>query len=175
MKDHGQDQNVRDHTTVRRRRIGIVVLGAAIAILLSFSGVALATTPAGLLMEPLARGAIGQRIRVNTDNVTLKTKGRVDIFTQRITIQPNGHTGWHSHPGPVLVALEQGTVISYESNCRPKAYSAGQGFVDPSNRVHIMRNMGTEPAVLYITALLPPGTPLRTDERAPATCFAGGS
>lgn len=161
----------KDKATFRPRRLGLPFLAVSIGSLLAFSGVALATMPSGLLMEPLARATIAKRVRVNTDNVTLKTRGRVDVLTQRITIQPYGHTGWHSHPGPVLVALERGSVISYESNCRPTAYSASQGFVDPSNRVHIMRNLGSEPAVLYITALLPPGTPLRTDEPAPATCF----
>ena len=166
-----RQENNQDKRKFSRRRLGLALVAVAIGSLLTFSGVALATMPSGLLMEPLARGTIGQRVRVKTDNVKLSTKAPVDVFTQRITIHPNGDTGWHSHPGPVLVALERGTVISYESNCRPRAYSAGQGFVDPSNRVHTMRNLGSQPAVLYITALLPPGTPLRTDESAPATCF----
>ena len=164
-------QSVRVKPRMCHRRMWLAVLAVTIGGLLTSSGIALATMPSGLVMEPLARGAVGQRIRVKTDNVKLNTSGPVDILTQRITIQPYGHTGWHSHPGPVLVALERGTVISYESNCRPKGYSAGQGFVDPSNRVHIMRNLGSEPAVLYITALLPPGTALRRDEPAPARCF----
>ena len=165
-------RHVRDPRKGRLASKGLVTtLAVAIVCLLAFEGLALATQGQGLTMQLLDRGKINRRVRVRTDNVNLQTTGPVDVFTQRITLEPNGDTGWHSHPGPVLVALQQGSVISYEANCRPRAYSAGQGFVDPSHRGHIMKNFGTVPAVLYITALLPPDVPLRTDEPAPATCF----
>ena len=46
---------------------------------------------------------------------------------------------------------------------------AGAAFVEPSGprHRHIGRNLGTEPVVLYVTYLLPKGSPLSNDADAP--------
>ena len=40
--------------------------------------------------------------------VHVKTKGSADLVSQQIVIAGGGHTGWHSHPGPVLVTVKPG-------------------------------------------------------------------
>ncbi len=154
-----------------KRNKAVVALSIAVGVLFS-AGVALATPGLNFTLTPLARGTVAERIKVHTDEVKLQTKGPIDIFVNQLTIQPGGHTGWHSHPGPNLVVVKQGTVVSYDANCAARTLTAGQAFVDPGEgHVHIMRNVGTVPAVLLVTALMPVGAQLRIDEPAPATCF----
>lgn len=123
-------------------------------------------------MEPLARGKVDKAFKVKAKHlVQVRTKRPVDFFNMRLALTPGGHTGWHSHPGPVLVSVRSGSVISYDADCSSHTYRAGQGFVDPGHHVHIMRNPGSATAELYVTAILPAGVPLRTDEPAAANCF----
>ena len=41
---------------------------------------------------------------------------------------PGGHTGWHSHPGPVFVTIQAGTMTFYDADdltCSPGIYATG--------------------------------------------------
>ena len=62
----------------------------------------------GVISAPVqARGTLGESQIVNSKSgVHLKAKGSADIVTQQIVIGGGGHTGWHSHPGPVLVTVK---------------------------------------------------------------------
>ena len=37
--------------------------------------------------------------------VEAESRPALDIATQTITFQPGGHSGWHSHPGPVFISV----------------------------------------------------------------------
>jgi len=99
-----------------------------------------------------------------------------DMVFQVLTIQPGGHTGWHTHPGPTFVALAQGEGTMYRgggSGCTPTKYAVGSGFLQHPTEVHNMRNEGTAPLVLHAFYLLPKGTvdsAIRIDQPQPSTC-----
>jgi quercetin dioxygenase-like cupin family protein len=137
-------------------------------------GVAMATS--GFLATPtnLSRGMLEAGDKVNMEFVKLQIKGDTDVFTQRIDIGPGGHTGWHSHPGPVLVTIAAGALTLYQGNdptCSPRTVTAGESFIDPGGgNVHIARNEGTETLTLYATYLLPPSAGARTDVENPGNC-----
>lgn len=38
-----------------------------------------------------------------------------DTIVQQATVQPGGFTGWHSHPGPAVAVVQQGTLTYYDS------------------------------------------------------------
>jgi quercetin dioxygenase-like cupin family protein len=85
-------------------------------------------------------------------------------------IAPGGDTGWHSHPGPVLVLITAGTATVYEANDRtrtPSVYPAGNGFLDGVDGTHIVRNEGDIDLVLTAVFLVPHGDPPRIDEPQP--------
>ena len=42
--------------------------------------------------------------------LSIRTKGPSDILQAKIVVQPGGDTGWHTHPGPVIVVVKTGTV-----------------------------------------------------------------
>jgi quercetin dioxygenase-like cupin family protein len=137
-------------------------------------GVASATPGAGASATTLGRGTLAAGDKIKTDQVKLNVRDDVDVVTQTITITPGGHTGWHSHPGPVIVTITAGTMSFYDGDdptCSRVAFNAGDTFIDQGRgHVHIARNEGSTNLVLYATYLLPVGAPLRTDEPAPGNC-----
>ncbi|MFN2511834.1 MAG: cupin domain-containing protein [Pyrinomonadaceae bacterium] len=98
---------------------------------------------------------------------------------QKIVILPGGHTGWHSHPGPVVVLVNSGEMSFYDGDdptCTGRTYSRNQAFVDSGQgHVHIARNEGSEPLELYVTYFdVTPGVPapgaFRIDAPNPGNC-----
>jgi hypothetical protein len=98
-----------------------------------------------------------------------------DTVVQQIVFGPGGHTGWHSHPGPVVVLVAQGELTLYSSEdptCTGRTYSGGQAFIDQGQgHVHIGRASATENTVLWVTYFdVPPGQPFRQDAADPGNC-----
>lgn len=95
---------------------------------------------------------------------------------QEGTLQPGGTTGWHTHPGPTFVAFAQGEGTVYHvsgSGCPPMKIGAGTGFSQMPTLVHVLRNDGSVPIVVYTLYVLPRGTPntgIRIDQPQPAAC-----
>lgn len=149
--------------------LGLTALGIS-------AGVAVATP--GLLASGSTpvRGTVATPFKVGIDGLLkLKTKGPIDVADQTITIQPGGHTGWHSHPGPALAVIKSGTLTLYNGNdpaCTPHVFTAGQAFVDPGGgHVHIARNESDGILEVSVTYLLPVGAGPRTDvSPAPGNC-----
>ncbi|HZD17055.1 MAG TPA: cupin domain-containing protein [Actinomycetota bacterium] len=70
----------------------------------------------------------------------------------RFTVQPGAQFPWHSHAGPVVVNMVQGTLVYIETDCGEHAYPAGTAFVDPGHgHVHSAVNEGEEAVVLVAT------------------------
>ena len=154
-----------------------IALGAGFLVL---GGVAIATPGIGILSAPVhARGTLSEHQVVNSKTgVHLKTRGSVDVATQQIVMAGGGSTGWHSHPGPVLVTVKSGAlrlIYADDLRCRGTVYEAGDSFIDRGDAVpHIARNeSATEPVELWATYLVPgdPGTGFRNDVTpAPSRC-----
>jgi quercetin dioxygenase-like cupin family protein len=150
----------------------LAVAGMAAAALLALVlvlplGRAGATDGSGVSTTILSRGTTDSHIRVHSRQPT-------DLVFARVTLQPDGYTGWHTHPGPLLVVVQSGTLTRYDSDCDARTYAAGQAFTEPAGRryVHMGANKTSEPTVLDITYVVPAGGPLRDEAPAP-TCAAG--
>jgi quercetin dioxygenase-like cupin family protein len=146
----------------------------ALAGILASVGVVVATPGAGAVGTTFARGTLEAGLKIHTPALKISTRQDVDVVAQTITIAPGGHTGWHTHPGPVFVVIQAGTLTYYDADdpaCSPSDYAAGDSFVDEGgHHSHIARNEGSTDVVLYATYLLPVGAPLRTDADDPGTC-----
>jgi mannose-6-phosphate isomerase-like protein (cupin superfamily) len=150
----------------------------ALFVLPIVAGVALATPGIGILAGPVhARGTTGELLNVHSKaGVKLQTKESVDFVTQQIVIAPGGTTGWHSHPGPVLVTVKSGEltlVYADDATCAGRTYRAGDSFVDRGDEnVHTAFNRGSVNLELWATYLVPgaPGTAFRINADDPGTC-----
>ena len=160
---------------MKRKRLA--VLGFAGAALLAAP--ALATDPFDVAGVIQARGTVSEKVKVREPKGT-------DFVTQQITIQPGGHTGWHTHPGAALVTVKSGTLTltsprerghddddghrrGRRARCETQSFSAGKAFVDPGHgHVHIGRNLGTTPVELWVTYTgVPPGGAFRINAADP--------
>jgi quercetin dioxygenase-like cupin family protein len=59
-----------------------------------------------------------------------KVKGDSDVYLTLNTFQPGSKTGWHSHPGPSLITVIEGTLTVYKDDCTSTTYTAGETFTD---------------------------------------------
>lgn len=146
------------HRTPRR----VALVGVAVtAVLVSLGGIAVGTDGSGVTAAVQARGTA-------TDKIKTRGNQAFDVVAQSITIQPGGHSGWHSHPGQAIVVIKSGTFTTYDAhdrNCTPRVYHAGQVYVDSGyGHIHIARNEGNVPLELHVTYIdVPVGAPFRTD------------
>lgn len=141
----------------------------SLAFVVVLAGTALATPATGFSATPLARGTLGESERINTGEVKFQTKGPVDVVTQTVTFSAPGSSGWHAHPGVVLVTVKSGSLVHYDDDCSAVVYPAGSAFVESGSAAALVRNESTtSPAVVYVTFLVPAGTTaLRIDKPNP--------
>ena len=141
----------------------------ALALTAVFAGTALATGAIGFHPTPLSRGTLSESVHYNTGAVKFQTKGAVDFVTQTITFDAPATSGWHAHPGVVLVTVKSGTLVRYDENCSRSVVSAGSAFTESGDHAGLVRNESAEtPAVVYVTFLVPAGTTaLRIDKPNP--------
>ncbi|MFI9583058.1 cupin domain-containing protein [Streptomyces sp. NPDC052236] len=145
----------------RRARTGLVLAGCMAAVA-TVPSAANATPGSGVSGTVLAQG-------VSEETLKLKARGRTDVVVRTITVAPGGSTGWHHHPGQLLAVVQSGTLTRTLDDCSVEVTPAGTAFIEPSGSAHrhIGRNLGSEPVVLYVTYLLPAGSPLSVDVDAP--------
>jgi quercetin dioxygenase-like cupin family protein len=143
----------------------------AIVLVLVVAGTALATGATNFQGTITSRATLSHSTEATTHEVKLETKGPVDFVTATVNIAAGGSSGWHSHPGIVLVSVVSGSLVFYDSHCRAIVHAAGSAFVESGNHSGLVRNESTTtPAVVYVTYLVPGGTPnagLRIDKPNP--------
>ncbi len=146
--------------------------------------VAVATPPMGIVSGTVfARAGFVDPPDIKFKSLSLiQVNDARETVIQQIIISPGGHTGWHSHPGPVVVLIKAGTMSFYDSEdptCTVRTYSAGQAFVDSGQgHVHIARNEGIVNLELWATYFdVPPVDPsvpgsgaFRIDAPNPGNC-----
>jgi quercetin dioxygenase-like cupin family protein len=144
------------------KRAAVATVGAAACGVVAAA--ALASPPSGFTPTNLVPEAeIAERVHVNSDRIKFQTKGPVDVRVQRVDIAPGGRSGWHHHPGVVIVAVERGTVTYVDSECDATSYGAGSPngsvFVESGDESHEARNLTDQPATVYATFVAPDADP----------------
>lgn len=122
------------------------------------------------------RGNLGPfhvKSKVNGYVVELKSKDNSDIAVADITVVPGGHSGWHYHPGPVLVVVKTGAITFYHGNdpsCTGTRHPAGTAFLEADGEVGIARNEEPGETTVVATFFAPAGSPTRIDADRPGNC-----
>ena len=155
------------NATTTRRTVGGSLL--AIALVGAFAGSTLATPSTGFAATTVARGTLDTDVLANTGAIKFQTKADVDFVTSAVTIQPLGSSGWHTHPGVVLVTVVTGSLTFYDETCHATVHPAGSAFFESGNDAGLVRNLSsTDAATVSATYVVPKGTTvLRIDKPNP--------
>lgn len=159
---------------MRKRTALMLALVMALAVV----GTAMATLPSGIAVTTFVRATLDANkphdgVKASADHVKLHTKGATDVAMQTIISPPGGSSGWHGHPGIVLIAVQSGTVTLYDAECNKTEYGPGEAFIEAGGHAELVRNNTQSNAVLYVTLIVPKSaTSLRIDHPQPATCAA---
>lgn len=162
-----------------------VLLSAALAAS-SAAGLAVATPTVGAFnVIVLATGTSQQDIHAHGDlaipsmeedfAAVVATDGASNIIEQEVSFVPGGTTGWHTHPGVVLLTLtaDSGPIEWYDSHCGKTIYSAGDSWTE-GTKLHDVVNRSSIPAKFVVTYIVAQNVPKRTDEGAPRCAAALG-
>lgn len=125
-----------------------------------------------LLSAPSAAATPG--IDLTAETLASATVNGHDYVTKQITIGPGGSTGWHWHPGRVFGVIRAGTLTHDVADCSVDGiYPTGAPITEDSgpDHVHIGRNLGTEPVVLWVVYIDDAGAPLSVDAPNPGCPF----
>lgn len=130
-------------------------------------------SPVGFGVNVLAGHAnfpddVGAKFRMKYDGgdgtiVSNLPRDASSVVFAKVTWEPEGTSGWHTHPGPVVVSVVAGEVeVTNDRDCIARTYAAGEAFVDPGQgNVHVASNPSTTAdAVAYATFFgVPDGKP----------------
>jgi quercetin dioxygenase-like cupin family protein len=95
------------------------------------------------------------------DGIALTAAGAIDVTTRQVTMRPGACTGWHYHPGPVIVTIVEGSVTVILADGTATAFHTGHTFIEHGGAhcIHQGCNLGRDPLRLCATYLLPAGSP----------------
>ena len=137
-----------------------------VAVIATFATVALGSHASNLFGIPpdtatFVTGDLDETVQWNSDRVKFQTKGPTDVRVQRIVVGAGGFSGWHHHPGIVIVAVQSGDLTFTHSDCSSTTYGPGQAAGD------VFVEGGDEPgqassatgATLYVTFIAPSADP----------------
>jgi quercetin dioxygenase-like cupin family protein len=146
-----------------------LVVIAAVVCALGTTAVALAAGGSPITEKVLGAARL-------SDGYTITVKKPADVVVAKAKVPPGASFGWHSHRAAVVVVVKSGTLTLYDSSdptCSPTRYSAGQGFAEQPNHVHLARNEGGKRVVVLVTYLgLKHGVNPDVPAQSPGNCPA---
>lgn len=100
-------------------------------------------------------------VQLKSDGVRLRIKAATDVRVQTLTFARGTRTGWHHHPGPVIVAVQSGAVTVWTKDCSTTTYgpaeAAGSVFTEGGNDAGEVTSAGG--ATVYATFIAPHADP----------------
>jgi quercetin dioxygenase-like cupin family protein len=167
-------------TQFKKTRILPLLIAAGLIVLAALTPAsALATPSCGVtttnLLAPVPSGyfpsgLLNLMCRSNLPDWLLMTRvrGDSDLYVSQLTFAPGAQAGWHTHPGPSLVTVIEGTVTEYHSDCTFETFTAGQTFTDVAcGDVHNVVNETGAEAKTIAVQIVPHGASRRIDEPDP--------
>lgn len=159
-------------------RLSSAALSAAICGALATGAIstsALASPGSGITSAVLATGDLNEDVNLNHDRVKFQTKDPVDVRVQRLDFAAGAYTGWHHHPGVVIVTVTSGLITVVEHDCRTTTYGPGSpnGSVFVEGHDTPMEARSASGGTVYATYIAPSASPpvFRIEDDA-QTCSA---
>jgi hypothetical protein len=93
-----------------------IAMLAMLAIILGVIGAAVplgnvqATPGSGVSVENLGQATLSPFHINQPPDFMIDSESETEVAIQKVTISPGGHTGWHTHPGPILAIVTEGQI-----------------------------------------------------------------
>ena len=154
------------------RALSLAGLCAATVALPVVAGVAGATDPppAPVAQTLVDRANLNDGVHLNEDRIKLDIKDGGDVRFQKVTYGPDSRSGWHTHPGFVVVAVASGTITAFDADCETMTYGPNDVFVEYGDSAMQLGNLTATDTVLYATFVVPDGSPFRVNSTSPPPC-----
>lgn len=138
-----------------------IVATLALALVGTLTAVALASPGSGTTSTTLVTADFEEATHVNSDGVKLQTKDATDVRVQRLDFAPGSFSGWHHHPGIIIVTVQSGAVTLMDSECNSVTYGpglpAGSVFVEGGDSP--LQASSATGATNYVTYIAPDANP----------------
>jgi hypothetical protein len=99
--------------------VGVAVIGTLAA------AVVLGNPGSMVTITTLVTANFDHAVHLNSDRVKFQTKDPTDVRMQQLVFAPGGRSGWHHHPGMVIVTVQSGALTLWESDCSSQTYGPG--------------------------------------------------
>jgi len=122
---------------------------------------ALASPGSGITSVVLATGDLNEVVNYNHDRIKFQTKEPTDVRVQRLDFAAGAYTGWHHHPGIVIVTVASGLITTVDHNCQRKTYgpTSDNGSVFVEGHDTPMEARSVSGGIVYATYIAPNASP----------------
>ena len=134
--------------------IGVAMVGMVAAVAVGSPGFGIVTTN-------FVTANFDHTVHLNSDRVKFQTKDFTDVRIQRLDFAPGSFSGWHHHPGIVLVTVQSGSVTLMKSDCSSTTYGPGlpDGAVFAEGGDEPVQATSTNGATNYVVLVAPSADP----------------
>lgn len=130
--------------------------------------VAAIVPPSGFHPTVIADGKIAKASEVDVNGIEFQSRKNAHVIVQTVEFDGGGNSGWHTHPGLVVVTVVDGSVTDRTGCQVPVVYTAHQSFVEEPNTPGIVENASASvKAHAVATLIVPDGLAPRTNVEAP--------
>lgn len=157
---------------MKRRQWQVCTVGIGVLVVGASTPVALASPPSAVTVTTLALANAAGPVKARADGVRIEAKVATTVSVQNVVFGMGGRTGWHHHPGAVLVAVQTGAVTVTDSDCHSVTYGPGlsTGAVFTESGDEPMEVSSKNGASVFATLVVPQAVPavLRIEDGAVA-------
>ena len=149
-----------------------------VAVVGTLAAVAVGSPGSGFVGQtPLVTAKFNHTLHLNSDMVKFQTKDPTDVRVQQFVIAAGGFSGWHHHPGMVIVSVASGAVTVTESDCSSETYGPGlpngavfvEGGDEPMQASNASATVGATVYATFVAPRVDP-TPVFRIEDDPVSC-----
>jgi len=118
---------------------------------------AMASPPINVTPTNYVTETMEEPIKVHNDRIDLKARDASIVRMQLLTFGTNSTTGWHHHPGMVIVGVESGSIDIWNTDCSKTTYTPGgpNGAVFIEALPHAHQATSTAGALVRVTYVVP--------------------
>ena len=147
---------------MKLNRRHVFAAGAGVVLVGALAAAALGSPGSGTTPTNFVTANFDHTVHVNSDRVKFQTKGPTDVRVQKLVFAAGSFSGWHHHPGIIIVSVESGAVTLWNSDCGSTTYGPGlpDGAVFVEGGDSPVQATSTTGATAYLTYVAPNANPL---------------